>query len=187
MKAIAALCLSLQLSLAMGAQARKSAAPQVVVLPRGPITRIASPDRKWTLIFECPNVCSQRKLSIEKNAAHARRLVKEYERSLDVGWAPDSHSFFVNDASGSTDTRAYVYHPATLKETVLETVLLAGDRSADKYLGAGHCYLEVKRWITSHELLVALWGQFDNERRGFTLKYRLDLNGGVHRLYKHEY
>jgi hypothetical protein len=74
----------------------------VVTLPRGEITRIPSPNRKWTLVFECPNQRKERKLWIEQSASHSRKLVKEYERSLDVSWAPDSRLFFVNDASGST-------------------------------------------------------------------------------------
>ncbi len=97
----------------------KSAHPPVVDLPRAAVTHIPSPNGKWTLIFECPNDCSERKLWIEENASHTRKLVKEYERSLSISWAPDSHLFFVNDASGSTETRCYVYDPTTLKETDL--------------------------------------------------------------------
>src|SRR5712664_3988736 len=95
------------------------ATPPVVSLPRGEVSRIPSPNGKWTLIFECPNDCSERKLWIEENASHTRKLVKEYDRSLRISWAPDSRLFFVNDASGSTETRCYLYDPTTLKETDL--------------------------------------------------------------------
>jgi len=164
----------------------KSVSPRVIDLPRGPITRIPSPDGKWTLIFECPNDCRQRKLSIGQSDTGVRRLVKEYDRSLSVGWAPDSRLFFVNDAFGSNGTESYVYDPVTLKETPLAKVLVTGDPNADEYLEAGHSYLEVKRWISPHELLVSLRGHFDEQGRGFTLGYRIDLNGGVHRLYKRD-
>jgi len=32
-----------------------------------------------------------------------------------VSWSPDSRHFFVNDASGSTDTLCYVCDPQTLR------------------------------------------------------------------------
>src|SRR5229473_7409645 len=127
----------------LAAQTKPAHSP-VVVLPRvhgtslAAVTRIPSPNGKWTLIFECPNDCSERKLWIEENASHARKLVKEYERSLSISWAPDSRLFFVNDASGSTETLCYLYDPTTLKETDLARVVVAGDPKAGEYVGAGH-------------------------------------------------
>jgi hypothetical protein len=55
---------------------------------------------------------------------------------------PDRRHFFVNDASGSTDTLGYVYDPVTLKATALADVVVAADPTAKKYLDAGHSYLE---------------------------------------------
>jgi hypothetical protein len=161
----------------------KSTHPAVVILPRAPISRIPSPNGKWTLIFECPNDCSERKLWIEETSSHARKLVKEYERSLDISWAPDSRLFFVNDHSGSTNARCYVYEAAPLKETDLAKVVLAGDPGAEQFLDAGHSYLAAKRWLNSHELLIVLTGHNDGSPPGaFTLRYRVDLRGSVHKL-----
>lgn len=164
----------------------KSAHQGVVNLPRAAVSRIPSPDGKWTLIFECPNDCSERKLWIEDNTSHTRRLIKEYERSLSISWAPDSGLFFVNDASGSTETLCYIYEPATLKETDMAKVLVAGDPKAAEFLNVGHSYLNAKRWINSHELLVVLSGHTDEPPlRGFTLRYRVNLNGHIHKLSQH--
>jgi len=164
----------------------KSGHPTVVTLPRAAVSRIPSPNGKWTLIFECPNDCSERKLWIEENASHTRKLVKEYERSLSISWAPDSHLFFVNDASGSTETLCYVYDPSTLKETDLAKVVLAGDPDAAQFLNAGHSYLKAKRWVNSHALLVVLEGHNDGLPPGsFTLRYRVDLSGSVRKLSQH--
>jgi hypothetical protein len=94
--------------------------------------------------------------------------------------------FFVDDASGSTETRCYIYEPATLKETDLAKVVLAGDPDAAQFLNSGHSYLEAKRWINSHELLVVLEGHNDGSPPGsFTLRYRVDLTGSVHKLSQH--
>jgi hypothetical protein len=164
----------------------KPAHQPVVDLPRGAVSRVPSPDGKWTLIFECPNDCSERKLWIEENTSHRRKLVKEYDRSLSISWAPDSRLFFVNDASGSTETLCYVYEPATLKETDLAKVVVAGDPKAAQFLNVGHSYLSAKRWINSRELLVVLYGHSDEPPpRGFTLRYRVNLNGNVRKLSQH--
>jgi hypothetical protein len=158
----------------------------VVTLPRGEITRVASPNRKWTLVFECPNECKERKLWVEENASHSRKLVKEYERSLDVSWAPDSRLFFVNDASGSTETRCYIYEPDSLKETDLSQIILGRDPSAAQFLNAGHSYLEAKQWNNSNELRVILEGHNDGEPpRAFTVVYHVGVTGSVYKLSQH--
>ncbi|HEV1994383.1 MAG TPA: hypothetical protein VGR03_08635 [Candidatus Acidoferrum sp.] len=65
-------------------------------------------------------------------------------------------------------------------------VVLAGDPDAAKFLNAGHSYLEAKRWVNSHELLVVLEGHNDGLPPGsFTLRYRVDLNGTVRKLSQH--
>jgi hypothetical protein len=197
-KLSALLALSLFLPFA-GTAETKPAHPQPIVvgLPQGPLTRIPSPDRMWMLVFEFPAADKSddchtgeneaRKLWIKHKGDRNRTLVRDFDRSLDISWSPDSSHFFVNDASGSTDTLGYVYDPVILKATALADVLTSGDPNAKKYLGAGHFYLEANRWINSHELLVTLWGHFDEDRVGFKIKYRVDLNGRVQRLYRREY
>lgn len=169
------------------AEGQVSSSSHVIALPQGPITRIQSPNRMWTLLFECPNTSAQRVLSIENTRTGARRVVKQYERSVGIGWAPDSQRFFVNDAFASNGTEAYVYDVLTLKEISLNDVLVAADPSATQYLEAGHAYLEVTRWVNSHVVVASLWGHFDEKQRGFELKYRIDLRGGVRRLSSREF
>jgi hypothetical protein len=70
-----------------------------------------------------------------------------------------------------------------LKETDLARVVLIGDPGAAQFLNAGHSYLEAKRWVNSHELLVVLEGHNDGAPPGsFTLWYRVDLSGTVRKL-----
>lgn len=161
----------------------RSAHPPVVELPRGALSRIPSPNGKWALIFQCPNYCTARRLSIEDSASHTRRVVGEYERSLSISWAPDSHLFFVNDAYASNEALSYVYDPVTLKVTDLAKLLVAGDPGAAEFLGVGHSYLQARRWVNSRELLVVLYGHFDEPPpRGFTLQYQVALDGKVHKI-----
>lgn len=155
----------------------------VVSLPQGALTRIPSPNGKWTLIFECPNECADRKLWIEERASRTRRFVKEYERDLEISWTPDSRFFFVNDEYGSDGSRCYVYDAVDLKVTDMAALLASGNSDATKFLKAGHSYLKAKSWISLRELLVILYGHFDNPPpKGFTIRYRVALIGRVQKL-----
>jgi len=156
---------------------------QVIDLPQGDVTRIPSPDRKWTLVFECPNHCAERRLWIEDGKSHTRRLVGEYERDLSVSWAPNSKSFFVDDEYGSNGTLAYIYDADNLKKTELAMLLEAADPKTTGLLKAGHSYLKAKRWLSSQDLLVILYGHFDEHHpRAFTVLYRVDRDGRVVKL-----
>lgn len=158
-------------------------ASPVVNLPQGEISRVPSPDGKWILVLECLNQCSERKLWVEETSIHSRKLVKEYGRSLDISWAPDSQLFFVNDNSGSTNARCYVYEPTSLKETDIAKLMLASDSDVDQFLNAGHSYFRATRWLNEHELLVVLTGHNDGSPPGaFTLRFRVDLRGKVRKL-----
>lgn len=166
--------------------AGRTRANPVVSLPNGAVSHIPSPDGKWTLIFECPNDCSERRLWLEDTSSHTRRLVNEYRRSLGVSWAPDGRFFFVNDNSGSTDARCYVYDAASLKETDLAKLLLSREPNAEQFLNSGHSYLRATRWLNSHELLVVLTGHNDGlPPFSFTLRYRVNLSGSIHSLSRH--
>ncbi len=168
----------------------KAAQSRVVELPNGPLTRIPAPNRRWTLVFECPDNCRERDLWIE-DSSHARRLVNKYERSLAVGWAPDGERFFVNDDFGSNGSECFVIDPIMLKSTDIGTLISRHSVEAVQFLKAGHSYVRAKHWISSHELLVAVFGHFDEAPpRGvpaaFTAEYKVDLKeGGTQKIFQH--
>lgn len=160
-----------------------------VELPNGPLTLVPSPNKRWTLVFECPNDCRERNLWIE-DSSHARRLVKKYERSLAIGWAPDSARFFVDDDYGSNGSESFVIDPITLKSTDLGMVITAHDAKAKQLLAAGHSYVNAKRWLNEHALVVALFGHFDEAPpsgvpASFTAEYRVDLTGYTAKVFQH--
>jgi hypothetical protein len=187
--ALLMIALLTQLSYCADAQVR-SVPTGVVELPRGPVTRIPSPNGRWILIFECPDHCRERKLWAEDRTSHTRKLVKEYERSLAIAWAPDSERFFVNDDYGSNGSDSYVIDPASLKSTDLSTIVVKSDAEAAQFLKAGHSYVRAGRWLNSHELIVVLFGHFDDPPpRGipssFTIKYQVDFNGSAKKISQH--
>jgi hypothetical protein len=162
----------------------KSSATGVVLLPQGPVTRIPSPNRQWTLIFECPDYSKMRKLWIVDNSSQAKKLVKDYDRSLAIAWAPDGRRFFVDDAYGSSGSGSYVIDATTLKITDLAVIIANNVADSTQFFNSGHSYFQAERWISSHELLVVLFGHFDETHpsrlpRSFSIKYRVDLNGSA--------
>lgn len=158
----------------------RAAYPRVIALPQGPLTRIPSPNRKWTLIFEFSDVNKPRKLWIQRKGSGERTLVRDFDRSLDVSWSPDSQHFFVNDASGSTDTLCYVYGPETLRPMNVLELLTSASRRASNF-EADHFYVEAKHWVGSDELLVTVMGYLSSTppKPGFSGTYRINLNGSV--------
>lgn len=155
----------------------------VVSFPSTSDGRVPSPNKKWTLVIECPKNCSERLLSLENDVSHTKRLIAKYERNLDVSWAPDSTRFFVTDDYGSDGSLSYVYDAISLKRTDLAHLLVAGDPNAAKFLKAGHAYLRATQWLGPRELLVFLAGHFDEPPRGvFSFQYRINLNGRVDKL-----
>ncbi len=169
------------------ADAQIKAITEVVVLPQGPVTRISSPNRHWTLIFECPDYSKERKLWVVDNDSHARKLVNKYQRSLAIAWAPDSQRFFVEDEYGSNGSDSYVIDPLSLETKDLSTLVSNNDAEIKQLLKAGHSYVKAKRWLNSHELIVVLSGHFDEPPpRGlpgsYTVEYRVDLNGSARKI-----
>ena len=155
----------------------------VVSFPFGADNRVPSPNKNSTLVFECPKNCSERILSLEENISHTKRLVAKYQRNLDVSWSPDSGRFFVTDDYGSDGSLSYVYDAISLKRTDLAGLLVASNPDAAKFLKAGHAYLRATQWIGPRELLVVLYGHFDESPpHGFIFQYRINLNGRVDRL-----
>jgi hypothetical protein len=62
-------------------------------------------------------------------------------------------------------------------------VILAKSADVKRFLNAGHSYVQATRWVDSRELIVVLFGHFDDPPiGGFTLRYRVELNGDVHKL-----
>lgn len=157
----------------------------LISLPQGAVTLIRSPNQQWTLIFELQGVDEPRKLWIQHKGSSERRLVREFERSLDISWSPDSNHFFVNDASDSGQTRPYVFDPATLQSIDVAELVAKASSKADDYLGADHSYLEAKHWINCQELLLKFMAYFSEpapRRPRLSGTYRFGLHGTVQKV-----
>lgn len=170
---------------APGIAAQRSAPPtRVVELPETHISRIQSPDRRWTLVFEFTDYASERRLWIEDAQSHGRRLVQASNRSVTLSWSPDSRLFFLNDEYVSNATDCYVIEPSTLERTDVADLLAKGYPAllAD-HRKAGHLYFEARRWVAPSVLSVAMAGHFDEPpAQAFTYLFRIDLNGGVRKV-----
>ncbi len=67
--------------------------------------------------------------------------------------------------------------------TDITTILVAADPDAKRFMHAGHSYVQAIEWADSRELIVVLFGHFDDPPLGgFTIRYRIGMNGEVHKL-----
>jgi hypothetical protein len=76
---------------------------------------------------------------LDKKTGHST-LVKTYDRSLVVGWSPDSAAFFINDALGSSEEQSYLYSLASKK------------------IPADHTYFRVRRWVNGSSVALEYCG-----------------------------
>jgi hypothetical protein len=126
---------------------------------------------------------STRKLWIQEGTSSERKLVRDFERSLDISWSPDSSHFFVNDASGSTETNCYVYDPQTRRAVDVSKLIAAASRRVRNF-EADHFYVDAAHWVSSDELLVTVTGYLSSTppKPGLDGAYRVNLNGSVRTL-----
>jgi hypothetical protein len=181
------------LALGVSSARAQKAAPNVVRFAPDRLLLLPSPDNHWTLANGCHGCPAGRVLWLANNADHHRRLVRKYERTVQVRWSPDSSHFFLNDESTPDLTRAYVLDAVTLKATELEQLIAAADADALRYLHAGRSYLAAQDWPAADDLLVTLSGRFvpppgsSDVGYVFELRYRVKLDGAVIKIFAHEW
>jgi hypothetical protein len=114
---------------------------------------------------------------LENLSDHKQTLVKEYERSVQVGWSPDSRAFFVNDAYVSNLEDAFVYWIDSKKPLLLNDAIRGRDKEADMF-PADHAYFQVGRWLSAHEVLVEYCGHGgENPAQQFDFVYAVSFAG----------
>jgi hypothetical protein len=145
-----------------------------VALPTDKTESIPSPDGNWVLIA---SPLAERTILLENRTEKHRTLVKAYNRSLQVGWSPDSKAFFVNDAYGSNLEDAFVYWVDSKEPLLLNDLVLNHDREASA-ISADHAYFRVRRWINAKNLQLEYCGH-NGEAPGqqFDFIYNVALEG----------
>ena len=173
---ITAVLLLVHLSLAQAQTL--SVTNEIVQLPQAGPVHLWSPDHQWMLVADALPLdhVGEKHVWLEAADGRNRRLVKRYTRSLSLGWAPDSSTFFVNDGWASDREDCEIVDPVSLKSIDVAT-LLADKPEAQRYLDAGHRYLAAEHWIDSKTLLVKLYGHFDDPpAASFHLTYSVSLD-----------
>lgn len=144
-------------------------------LPTDETVSIPSPDGHWALIA---SPIAKRTIVLENRLTDSRSLIKAYDRSLKVGWSPDSRAFYLNDAYGSNLEDAFVYWVDSKDALLLNDVILSQDKEAKAVL-ADHSYFHVLRWQSADLLLVEYCGHGGDYEDGkqFDLLYDVELRG----------
>jgi hypothetical protein len=165
-------------------------------VPCVPLTDLSSPDQQWTLLSR------NYRLLIQNNRTRNRQFLRLRSGILEcvslsgnscggiqVGWSPDSGSFFLNDEQASDRTSSYVFTPATGQAMNLADLLSRHDPQSVRWLRAGHSYVYARRWLNPKELLVNVAGHFDEPAaKEFEIQYRVNVaSGSVARLSAREH
>ncbi len=146
-------------------------------LPGRRTIRIPSPNGRWILIASPVSLEHDSTLVIEERTSGRRMLVRRYDRSMGVGWSPDSTALFLDDAFGSDEESAYIYWPAARKLLLLDKLILDQDPEA-KNVDADHTYFQVRRWISSTSIIVEYCGHGSGSpARQFDFLYRGEIHG----------
>jgi len=158
----------------LGASPKPNRKPTVVTLPPERTETVESPDGAWALIAA---PISERTIILENRSDHKQTLIKEYSRSAQMGWSPDSRAFFVNDAFVSNLEDAFIYWIGTGEPLSLNKAIRASDKEADAF-PADHAYFQVGRWLNAHKVLVEYCGHGgENPARQFDFIYAVSLEG----------
>jgi hypothetical protein len=163
---------------------------QEVDLPQRHIVRVVSPNGHWLLTASPFRQSGDHTLTLSDRNTGKIEMVRHYDRSIGVGWAPDSHAFFLNDAYGSNGESSFLYFPGETIPLQLDDLILQKDTKA-KAIAADHTYFQVRRWLSANSLLVEYCGHKSDQPFGqFDLLYRITLdrdirtNATVHRISK---
>lgn len=114
-------------------------------------------------------------LTLEDHATGQRTLVKHYDRGIDVGWSPDGHAFFLNDAYGSNVESAYIYPLGAPAPLLLDGLIYKADPKA-RNAPADHTYIHIHRWVSPSTVLAEYCGHNSmSPYRQFDFLYRVAL------------
>jgi hypothetical protein len=161
-----------------------------------PLHNSSSPDRQWTLFSSHDQLLVQNNKTRTLQFLRLRTGILECGAlggapcsGIQVGWSPDSSSFYLNDEQASDGTAAYVFTPATGQAVSLADLLRTSDPQSVRWLRAPHAYLFAQHWLGPKELLVQLAGHFDQPTvKEFEVQYRVNLaSGSVARLSAREH
>jgi hypothetical protein len=141
----------------------------------GPTNSLRAPNRLHSINNVDRDQEPNHSLLLRDEKTGLERKVLDYGRHVDVMWAPDSKSFFVNDYAGSTESNCQIFSAHDLKRLdVLET-LKAADRA--RLPGGDHLYVACTAWH-GESVGVSLSGRGDGHPEGIELKYSVNTRTG---------
>jgi hypothetical protein len=147
-----------------------------------------SPDIRWSIrcTTETQGGGYLHKLYLSRFATDKEEFIYATGRNCDVLWCDDGQRLAITDWVGSNVSEIYIVDvSAPTKALPLEVKNVT--KIVQNTELEGHCYYEVLKWRTSHELLVRIFGHTDeNPSHGFAYYLLVDTATGIARLVKTE-
>jgi hypothetical protein len=141
-------------------------------LPTDKEETLPSPDRQWALVA---GPITSRTISLEDRSNNTHRFIREYDRSVTVGWSSGSQGFFVNDAYSSNLEDAYLYWVHSDQPLKLNDLIFNRDKQASEIAKiADHAYFRVLGWYSADAIVVEYCGHSGQEpAKQFDYFYRV--------------
>ena len=139
-----------------------------------------SPDGKWKVVCKSPtNNVDQAGHLLLLNRSHGGTLkIRQFDRSCDVLWSPDSSRFALTDWWASDKADVFVCSVARPQSSRSVTKNFPKQLISADELG-GHCYFEAHKWLNRHLLVIKVSGHTDEAPvRGFDHEYIFDCVSG---------
>jgi hypothetical protein len=135
-----------------------------------------SPNGKWRLV--CKSFENREEethqLSLEKRGGKSV-VIRQFGRSCDVLWSPDSSRFSLTDWLGSNTSEVFIYSVTKPGSAKSICNLLPKGTIPDPEL-KGHCYFEAEKWIDNLRLRIRIFGHTDEVQHSHSFEHTYIFN-----------
>ena len=144
------------------------------------VTEISSPDGKYVVRNQDrEDGHPYHTLFLVDTIQETERILLQYVRNVEVLWAPDSKSLFINDYQGSDESTCYVLDDRAT-ELIDVRQRLSKENSLKTHLARNHhVYVSCESWVTGKILSISASGYGDYDQTGFDIRVEYDLDGDV--------
>lgn len=107
------------------------------------------------------------------------QLLLEYDRNVEVLWAPDSTRIIINDHQGSDESTCYIFNVRSEDRTDIKKRLLEEHRLTRHITENHHVYISCEDWVTEEIVSISASGYGNLDPAGFDIRVDYDLDSDV--------
>ncbi len=111
--------------------------------------KMVDPTGRWTVNYQAPTSNAPHRLFVTDSRTNRAWLLYEFDRHVNVLWAPDGSVLAITDYSGSSESEIKIIDPKNQKKRIdVERQLVASLGKIPALYENGHRYFEAVKWPT---------------------------------------